>query len=198
MSPNRWQETLHHDGSAQYVTPGSHPIGSTVTIRLRAGRDAPLEQVYLRTAPDGEEDATLMQREPGDGPACWWRAELRLTMPRTEYRFYLVTAEGTWWYSARADRATTCPTRPTSSCWLAPDPEWVRDSVFYPDFSRTRSGMATRPTTCAAASGCAMGDRSSRAAGTSCARRGQGHGVEFFGGELAGIVHPSTTCRIWA
>ncbi|HMM28475.1 MAG TPA: maltodextrin glucosidase [Aggregatilineaceae bacterium] len=189
MSPNRWQETLHHDGSAQYVTPGSHPIGSTVTIRLRAGRDAPLEQVYLRTAPDGEEDATLMQREPGDGPACWWRAELRLIMPRTEYRFYLVTAEGTWWYSAAGLTRHNVPDA-TDFKLLAgvQTPEWVRDSVFYQIFPDTfwdgdpsnnvRSGERLcygRPVIARRWDELPLG-------------RGQGHGVEFFGGDLAGIV----------
>ncbi|MCC6798953.1 MAG: maltodextrin glucosidase [Anaerolineae bacterium] len=189
MFLTRWQETLHHDGSARYVTPGSHPIGSTVTVRLRTGRATPLEQVYLRSAPDGEEDATPMQREPGDGPACWWRAELRLTTPRTDYRFYLVTAEGTWWYSAAGlTRHNVTDATDFKLLAGAQTPGWVRDSIFYQIFPDTfcdgdpsnnvRSGewlCYGRPVVARGWDDLPLG-------------RGQGHGVEFFGGDLAGIA----------
>jgi len=184
-----WHDTIHHDGSALFVTPGNHPWGAQITLRLRAGCDAPLEQVFVRTVPDGEEAVTAMQREPGRGPVCWWRADLRLTMPRTGYRFYLVTAEGAWWYSA-AGLTRHTPLDATDFKLLAgyQAPGWVGDSVFYQIFPDTfcdgdpsnnvRSGEYTcygRPVVARGWDELPSG-------------RGQGHGVEFFGGDLPGIV----------
>jgi alpha-glucosidase len=53
-----WTDSVHHDGSPRYVVTRKDSSGTGVTLRLRAGLDAPIEHVFLRTYPDGEQDLT--------------------------------------------------------------------------------------------------------------------------------------------
>ena len=101
MFNNHWSGSVHHDGSARYVTPNvGHTLGSTVTLRLRADREAPIERVLVRTSPNGEQRMTAMQAVQTDGVCSWWEVELQLRVLRTNYRFLLLTAEGAWWLTA--------------------------------------------------------------------------------------------------
>ena len=74
--------SVHHDGSVRYATPvGGDPgrprLGDLVRLRVRAGLDAPVDRVLVRTAPDGEEHfAELEEVDPGppaDGGRSPWR-----------------------------------------------------------------------------------------------------------------------------
>ena len=67
MDRLRYANSIHHSGSLRYVFPNHAHIGDTVTIRLRAALNAPIKQVLLRTAPDGEQNFSPMHPE-GSGP----------------------------------------------------------------------------------------------------------------------------------
>src|SRR6266568_48970 len=43
-----WSDSVHHDGSPRYVVTRKDSSGTGVTLRLRAGLDAPIEHVFLR------------------------------------------------------------------------------------------------------------------------------------------------------
>ena len=132
--------SVHHDGSPRYVRcpVGEDPrLGDEVTLRLRAAPAAPLERVFLRLCPDGEQLFMELQAEPvSDGCACrWWQVKLRLNMPLTHYRFILFTADGAWWLTAGGLKRHT-PTDGEDFRQLAgyQAPAWVRQSVFYQIF----------------------------------------------------------------
>jgi hypothetical protein len=67
--------SLHHDGSDRYVQPGPGVdphrlrIGDRVRLRVRAAPDAPIERLFLRWTPDGEQVFREMS-EAEPGPAC--------------------------------------------------------------------------------------------------------------------------------
>lgn len=133
-------ESVHHDGSARYVQarrPARLSIGDSVVIRLRAGLDAPVERVLLRTCPDGEQSFAQMEPEQDRaGGACrWWQVTLRLGMPVTSYRFLLSTGDGPWWYNGSGLHRHV-PTDGEDFRLLADyeAPTWVRDSIFYQIF----------------------------------------------------------------
>ena len=74
---------IHHDGSGRYVQPcdGADPrrlrVGDRVRLRMRAAPEAPVERVFLRTMPDGEQQFEAL-RPAAPGPACqWWETDLR-------------------------------------------------------------------------------------------------------------------------
>ena len=129
--------SLHHDGSARYVSHPDPSLGDELTLRLRHAPALPVERILLRTAPDGEQLFSDLHAEPFQpGAACrWWRITLRLHMPLTTYRFLLFIDGQAWWYNAAGLQAHA-PTDAQDFRLLADyqAPRWVRDSVFYQVF----------------------------------------------------------------
>jgi len=185
--------SVHHDGSPRYVRcpAGEDPrLGDEVILRLRAAPDTPLERVFLRLCPDGEQLFLELQAEPFSvGSACrWWQVKLRLSMPLTSYRFLLFTPQGAWWLTAGGLKRHT-PTDNEDFRLLAgyQAPLWVRESVFYQIFpdrfydgdphNNVRSGEYTYEGVPALAS----------AWGQPPLTNWPQSMVEFFGGDLQGI-----------
>jgi alpha-glucosidase len=182
--------SVHHDGSPRYVKlphPGQPRLGDIVTIRIRAGLRAAIQQIFLRIAPDGEQNFTEMA-PAGEDPSCrWWQVSLRLSEPLQSYRFLLFTLDGVWWYNGSGLHRHS-PTDAEDFRLLAgyQAPEWARHSVFYQIFPDRF----------------ADGDPNNNVRDGEWEYRGQlararawgelpGSGaesmVEFFGGDLAGI-----------
>lgn len=185
--------SIHHDGSSRYVQPAHKTglrLGDEVTLRLRTGMDVPVEHIFLRTCPDGEQHFVDMQPEPpGQGAPCrWWQARLRLSMPRVAYRFLLFTPDGAWWYNGRGLHRHA-PTDADDFRLLVDyaAPDWAPASVFYQIFpdrfadgdpgNNVRDGEFTYWGLPARA----------RHWGEPPAQGGREALVEFFGGDLAGI-----------
>ena len=190
MSDLHWSHSIHHDGSSCYVL-SNEPIslGSTVKLRVRTGLDAPVASIFVRTNPDGEQHLAPLRLIAKGAATCWWEGEIQIRMVRNNYRFLLLTGEGHWWLTA-AGMTRYTPTDAADFRILAHyhAPSWVHDSVFYQIFperfadgdpsNNVRGGeyacygkrVVARP----------WGEipRSFREAG----------GVEFFGGDLWGII----------
>lgn len=95
-----WTSSVHHDGSPRYVVSNQRNLGSTVKLKLHADVEAPIERVFLRTSPDGKQKLTAMNLIDTDSVCRWWEIDLSLHMPRTNYRFFLLTSQGGWWLTA--------------------------------------------------------------------------------------------------
>ncbi len=186
MLPN-WSHSIHHDGSSRYVQRAGLAVGDSARLWLRVAADAPVEGVYLRTCPDGEEAIVAMEPVGVEGVCRWWQVSLRLTMRRTGYRFLLRTREGNRWYNA-AGVWMHNPTDANDFVLLAgyEEPAWVRDSVFYQIFpDRFADGDPTNN----------VRDGEHLCYGRPVAARPWGapprksHGsCEFYGGDLQGII----------
>ncbi|HLQ11079.1 MAG TPA: alpha amylase N-terminal ig-like domain-containing protein, partial [Ktedonobacteraceae bacterium] len=184
-----WTAGVHHDGSPRYVVADRFDPGVTVTLRLRTGLEAPIERIFVCTSPDGEQDMEPMRRTGNDAACQWWEADLQLSGLHNRYRFYLLTAEDAWWLTA-AGMLRYIPTDASDFNILAnyQAPDWVHDSVFYQIFpdrfadgdpsNNVRSGEYLcygRPVV-------------ARSWGERPHPHGESGGVEFFGGDLQGIV----------
>ncbi|MEZ4643472.1 MAG: alpha-amylase family glycosyl hydrolase, partial [Chloroflexota bacterium] len=103
--------------------------------RLRLRPDAPVQRVYLRTFPDGEQLITPMQQTAVSPPAQWWEADLAINQPTVHYRFILQAADGVWFYTAAGPTAHV-PLDRTDFRLLADyvGPAWVKTAVFYQIF----------------------------------------------------------------
>src|SRR5260221_2233765 len=136
MSDLHWSHSVHHDGSSCYVLSNETiSLGSTVKLRVRTGLDAPVESIFVRTVPDGEQHMAPLRLIAKDSAACWWEGDIQIRMVRNNYRFFLLTDEGNWWLTAAGMMRYT-PTDTTDFRILAHyhAPLWVRDSVFYQIF----------------------------------------------------------------
>lgn len=186
----QWLQGIHHDGSSCYVlAPEPLSLGSTIRLRVRTGPDAPVESIFARTNPDGEQHLSPLRLIALDAAARWWEGEVQVRMLRNTYRFLLKTAGGHWWLNAAGITRYT-PTDAADFRVLAhyQAPAWVRDSVFYQIFperfadgdpsNNVRTGEYEcygRPVVARA-----WGEipRSQHGAGE----------IEFFGGDLWGII----------
>jgi alpha-glucosidase len=187
MTPPTWAAGLHHDGSPRYVAPGPYQIGQPVTIRLRCGRGAPIQQILLRSCPDGEQILTPMRAVESDDICQWWEGQLPVGAPMVSYRFSIRTEHGTWWLTAHGLTRHT-PTDAHNFRILANHrpPSWMEDAVFYQIFpDRFADGEPSNNLS----SGAYLYDGrpvQARAWGE-LPRRADGP-IEFFGGDLQGIA----------
>jgi alpha-glucosidase len=187
MTNIRGLDTIHHDGSPRYVRLEGRAEGATALLRLRAAQDAPIERVFLRTAPDGEQHIAPMRPAGVDATCRWWEVDLRLEMPRTSYRFLLLTSDGAWWLSA-AGLTRHMPTDATDFKLLADHqaPDWLGASVFYQIFpDRFADGD---PTNNMRSGGALIHGRPAIARRWGELPDRANSSREFFGGDLAGIV----------
>src|SRR5215469_7860413 len=184
-----WTASVHHDGSPRYLVASRFDVGTTVTLRLRAGLEAPIERIFVHTRPDGEQHMEPMRQAGNDAVCQWWEADLQLSGLHNKYRFYLLTAEGGWWLTA-AGMLRYTPTDANDFNILAnyQAPDWVHDTVFYQIFpdrfadgdpsNNVRSGEYFRYGRSAVA----------RSWGERPHPHGESGGIEFFGGDLQGIT----------
>ena len=129
--------SIHHDGSPRYTSPADPQLGQAVTLRLRAGLDAPVQRVLLCTCPDGEQRLEELQAfDPQPGAACrWWQITLTVRMPVTNYRFLLFTTEGACWYNGGGlHRHSVTDAEDFRLLAGFQAPGWARRSVFYQIF----------------------------------------------------------------
>ncbi len=191
MDRLRYANSIQHSGSLRYVFPNHAHIGDTVTIRLRAALNAPIRQVFLRTAPDGEQDISPMHPEAQNQAAVcrWWRASIRLTMPVTSYRFLILSEDITSWYNASGLHAYN-PTDAEDFRILADyeAPTWLKNSVFYQIFpDRFADGGPSNNVRDGEYEYAGYPARA-REWGTSPTSGSRAAMVEFYGGDLAGII----------
>lgn len=181
--PFEWMRSLHHDGSPRYLRADA----GQVTVRLRARRDAPIQHVMLRTNPDGEEQLVPMRRLADDGALQWWGGELAPAMPRTNYRFRIITDAGHWWLTeAGITRYTPTDAGDFTLLPAIHGPAWVRSSVFYQIFpERFADGDPTNNVR----NGQPLSNGRVAIARTWDELPQRPHGPhEFFGGDLQGIT----------
>jgi alpha-glucosidase len=129
--------SIHHDGSERYVLPSNNPIqvGDEVVLRLRHHPSLPVERVFLRSAPDGEQEVRELEPGPSDPAARWWQIRLTVPMPLFHYRFLFMTTHGPLWLNARGLQFHQ-PTDLEDFKLLAglQSPSWIQDAVFYQIF----------------------------------------------------------------
>jgi alpha-glucosidase len=184
-------DSIHHSGSSRYVFPNLPDFGEEVTLRLRTAVTPDIQQVILRTCPDGEQQFTPLKPETPhpSGIFRWWRATMQISMPITTYRFLIISAEGTYWYNASGLHAFN-PTDVHDFRLLAgfQAPGWLKTAVFYQIFpDRFADGDASSN----------VQDDEYEYFGYKAKFRQWGEPpttgsraamVEFYGGDLAGII----------
>ncbi len=130
-----WTAGLHHDGSALYVSNPLPTHGERVTVRVRVPADAPIQRIFLRTAPDGENKLDALHQVERDSVSAWWAGELHVSMPRNPYRFKIMTGEGTYHLTAAGSSQAEGPD--FFDFKILADyaaPPWLENTVFYQIF----------------------------------------------------------------
>ena len=84
----------HHDGSARHVSDIAPELGDTVTVWLRVPHVAAADRVWVRTTPDAEPRFDAATVDHATEWETWWRADVRVRNPVTNYRFLLHGGQG--------------------------------------------------------------------------------------------------------
>ncbi len=140
----------HHDGSALYVPEQEPALGQTVPVFVRVPEGTDVRQVHVRTTGDGEPrfvEATVDRR---DGHDVWWRADVEVRNPVSNYRFMLTGATGYRWLNAAGQIDHDVPDHGDFRLVShAPPPAWARDALIYqifPDrFARSAAADGRTP-----------------------------------------------------
>lgn len=187
MSDIHWSQSIHHDGSPYYVSFDS--TNPSLQLRLRAGKEAPIEHLFVRTIPDGEQHFAPMHIVASDARSHWWEAEVRLHMLRTNYRFFLRTTEGNWWLTANGMVQYT-PTDATDFKFLSrySAPSWVQSSVFYQIFPERFADGDSSNNVQSGEYSCYGTPVVAQHWGELPGQTGAAGNAHFFGGDLQGIV----------
>jgi alpha-glucosidase len=197
MTQPAYFKSIHHDGSRRYVQPQAIKPGDTVTLRLRAAPNAPIQRVLLHSEDDGEGFYLPMTSDDRpDKAARWWKVELLIKMPVTHYRFLLFTEHGAWWYNGSGLHEHT-PTDSEDFRLLADfiTPEWVQRAVFYQIFpDRFYDGDAQNNVRDGEYEYRGLKARSRRWQ-ESPTSKGLEALVEFYGGDLPGITQKLDTLQ---
>ncbi len=146
MNPIQWRDSVHHDGSARYVSNPYPAFGEAVTVKLRTAADAPIQAVYLRTEPDGEQHFAEMSPQAPQHGLRWWHGKLPIHEPNVHYRFVIVTQAGEVWHYGAMGLTNYEPLDRADFQILADyhAPPWLFESVFYQIFPDTfRNGDPT-------------------------------------------------------
>ncbi len=127
--------TPHHDGSVLHVPEQEPALGDVVPVFVRVPATEPVRRVFVRSTPDGEPrftPAIVDQRTAGE---VWWRAEVEVRNPVTNYRFLLDCPGGYRWLNALGVFEHDVPDN-TDFKLVAydPPPAWARDAVVYQIF----------------------------------------------------------------
>ncbi len=175
-----WLATIHHDGSKRYVSNPTPRLNEVVKISLRVRADAPIQKMYLRTAPDGEEALTPMTLAQADSLLQWWEGDLPINEPMTHYRFVILADDGVWFFSGQ-NVSDDVPLDETDFRILADyqPPAWLSESVFYQIFPDTFAYSGNSRT---------VDDSHHLYAWGEPIPEGASHFRSYYGGDLPGIV----------
>ena len=131
-----WKETIITGGSGDFVYPTNPKIGSEVSIKLKIYKDNPINYIFLRIAPNGEEINIEMKKTYEDEFFSWYQASITILTKVTNYRFGIVTQNEFFWFTneLRLLKATPSDVHDFKLIADFEDPKWITDSIFYQIF----------------------------------------------------------------
>ena len=147
MTPLNLSEP-HHDGSERHVSTLEPELGDTVTVWLRVPHSDPADHVWARTTPDAEPRFTAAVVDRTTPHEKWWRADIAVHNPLTNYRFLLDGGSGYRFVNGvGTHHRSVGDSADFRLSAYAPPPTWLADTAFYQIFpDRFASSGAEHPT----------------------------------------------------
>ncbi|URA09254.1 alpha amylase N-terminal ig-like domain-containing protein [Thermospira aquatica] len=127
-----WKELIFSDVTRDYVSSITPHIGDTVFIRIRLGKNHPVQKVLLWTLVNGDGHWLEMKPVQQTKHFEYYQGALRINEPYKQYRFVLITRDEIWYYT-RSGIYDYPPTEDHDFVLLAQDdiPDWVSRGTFY-------------------------------------------------------------------
>ncbi|MEQ8186346.1 MAG: maltodextrin glucosidase [Candidatus Eremiobacterota bacterium] len=184
MTEFDWKKTLYTDGSEYFLKYSENKL----QIKLVVHKNEDIEEIYVRTSPDGEQKLTEMKKDVTKGFFDLYTGKIDIKCDFVNYRFLIFCKNDMFWFSHKGlSRAVPPDITDFKFIRNFKTPEWVTESVFYQIFpdrfcdgnpsTRVKNGEYTY---CGKSSkACSWGENP----------KDYHHGghMDFFGGDLAGI-----------
>ena len=131
-----WKETIITGGNEEFIQPKNPNIGSKVTIKLKIYKENPIEAIFLRIAPNGEQIISNMIKGDVDEFYQTYSSTITITTLMTTYRFAISTSDDFYWFNAKEKLTRTTPSDIHDFKLIANigGTEWVKKCVFYQIF----------------------------------------------------------------
>jgi alpha-glucosidase len=184
MSKFDWKKTLYTDGTEKFLKYS----GNKLYITLIVHKNEDIEEIYIRTFPDGEQKLTEMKRTVGEGFFDYYTGKVDVKCDFINYRFLIFAQNDMFWFSEKGLSRNTPPDcvdfkfiRNFNA------PKWVTESVFYQIFpDRFCDGDPSTNVKNGEYTYCGKITKSCSWGETPKDYLQGGH-LDFFGGDLAGI-----------
>ncbi|MHA1215571.1 MAG: maltodextrin glucosidase [Candidatus Hodarchaeales archaeon] len=188
ISKVNWQETIHSDGSEEFISPGNPQIGDLIKIRIRMFKNSPIKDIFLCIAPEGEEINLKMEVDEETDFFRYFAVNVRIESKIFHYQFIVQTENRVYWYTSLG--LSPYPQVSSKSFKIIAnfeEPSWVKRSIFYQIFpdrfydgdpsNNVKTGEYTYRGQTTVARKWGENPKSDK---------GYSH-VDFYGGDLAGI-----------
>ncbi len=186
----QWLESVHSDGTEEFVSDLSPKLFDTVQIRIRMYEDAPVRHVLLRTVPNGEDRYDEMHIVKTERGLKYYEVSLCITENRMPYQFYLLCEDRVYFYTQNG--ITTYVPDNTYDFVLLADyvqPAWVKDAVFYQIFpDRFCNGDPSNDVRDGEYSRDGHPAMKMKNWDDPCLTYQEGYCLDFYGGDLQGIT----------
>ncbi|MFX1284088.1 MAG: maltodextrin glucosidase [Promethearchaeota archaeon] len=135
MSHIKWKETIHSDGSKDFLTPSNPDLGDKIKIKIRLYRKNPIKEIFICCAPEGEEFNILMKKSSEEEFFSYYEAETKIITKSFNYRFMLISEKDQYWFNAHG-LTSHMPSdiRDFKIISDFEDPSWIKRSIFYQIF----------------------------------------------------------------
>ena len=185
-----WLDSVYSDGTGMFVSDPTPKMGETVEITVRFFADAPVKHVLVCSLPNGAEryDEAVKTKEAGG--LAYYTAKVPVNEYRIQYQFDLVTEDTIYFYT-QAGITTYLPDRSHDFVLLTDyrQPDWVKGAVFYQIFpERFANGDPSNDVENGEYEYMGYASIKMDSWDAKPLTYEEGHGVDFFGGDLDGIT----------
>lgn len=187
---NQWLDSVYSDGSKFYVSNPFPKKGETISIRLRMLENDDITDVILRIKEFGIERLFTMNVIKKEKGLIYYSCDITVREAKLHYQFYLVTKDNIYYYTQY--RITDYVPDEARDFIILVDyesAEWVKNSVFYQIFperfcnGRPEISVKDGEYTYQGHETIQVKDWN-----TPAVTWEEGHGVDFYGGDLYGII----------
>ena len=131
-----WKETILTGGTDEFINPANPKLGSQVSVAIKIHKNNPIDYLFIRIAPNGEEINLEMKKSFEDDFFSHYQVSFPVITKITTYRFGIVTPDEFFWFNneLKLTRSTSSYNHDFKLIADFDDPAWIKESIFYQIF----------------------------------------------------------------
>lgn len=132
LKSNRWLQTIHSDGSEEFISPLRYHLGDEVTFRIRLHKESSVDKMIFRSIQNGQEQGVEMKKEKESGHLAYYSISIKIWTQPFHYRFKIIAGDKIYHYNALGVQSFLPADKDNFKiCADFNPPSWLWDRVFY-------------------------------------------------------------------